>query len=86
MLNHDWLDEQVAAQRREESAYEAGYEAGRKENRSREAAYEVDVERLNVMLQAAVARCRYAFLGLCESACPVRDYCLPEAQGLETLP
>lgn len=84
MLNHDWLDEQVAAQRREEEAFEAGFRAGRRTALPPEP-YEVEVERLNVMLQAAVARCRYAFLGLCDAACPARDYCLPETRGLEVL-
>ena len=47
--------------------------------------YITDVETLNRFLQEAVHRCIYRTNGVCQAKCALRDYCLPETNGLETV-
>lgn len=78
-MNYDWIDENVEEQRRQEEAFEAGFREGQRICRLLRTRYEIEVERLNEWLAAAVSRCRFAHLGVCEADCPVREYCEPEA-------
>lgn len=44
--------------------------------------YFPDVGQLNQMLEASTRRCIFKVNGVCQTGCPVREYCRPEANGL----
>lgn len=90
-INHELIADQVEEQHRAEQAFGAGVQAGRRlairENCLEIlSCYDNDVERLNLMLAAAVKNCLYGVNGLCWQHCPCRDYCEPHLRGLQTVP